>query len=206
MIPTLYSSGIYTITAPFNALLSNAALRLTCLAIRSFEDIYNEGEDVFTRYYQPAGVEESVFKSHAAAKVSIITLAKENGEQIHVPDVYLTNAPTGSSVPYVHTVLSISLGNIPEGLNLAFLITQLQNVTSDVIGKEATVAVHVAPTTDGVAVTPAQHASLETARNAAIELRETDYAKNLRLQQTIDTQMFKIGQLQQIIIDNDLLP
>lgn len=204
MIPTLYSSGIFSFSAPFDALLGGQPLRLTCIAIRGFEDVYAEGEDVFAKYYAPNSLDEAVFDAQRLAKVSIITFAKESGELLFVPSHYVGNTAIASSVPYAHTVLSISLGNIPEALDLSFLMTELANVCSDTLGKTPTVAVHIAPTTDGLGVTPAQHASLEAARQALITNRDSVYARNLTLQTQIATLLTKMATLEQLVIDNDL--
>lgn len=173
--PALYASGKYVLSAPF---VANPAKTYTCMAIRSFTDVTLLHEDVFVTYYQQYGITESEYELDVAAKVSIVTLMSESGEVIYVPDSHIESYPDISNIPYSRIVLSVDLGALPDVLGLDFLITQLQNAASAVIGVASpTVLTHKVPTTGFISAQ--DHASAEAARVAGITAVKSDYTRLL---------------------------
>lgn len=206
LIPALYSSGLFVIQAPFDALLGGNNYRLRCVAVRGFEDVYAEGKDVFKDYYEPSGLTNTVVAADQNDRVCIVTLESDTGLQFHIPSSYLGELPVGNTIPYSHVVLSISLSAIPDALDLTALKEQLETVTSDLIGVEPTVLEHRAPTIDGLAITPAAHATMETGRLAAIGTRDTVYSTNLKLMQLNNSLQQRLATLEDFIIANGLTP
>lgn len=196
--PLLHAKGTYTVLSPFT-LVSGAVYE--CIAIRSFVDLIKEGIDVFDRYYAPHSIDLADFNNDKALGINIITLASPNQPTIYIPDSYISAVPSLDTVAYSNVVLSISLGAVPDALDLSFLLTQLSETCSDVIGISPTVNKFVAPST-GV-VTASEHAVTEAARNAAITNRTTDRAKVLSLQNQLAEVTDKLAGLQAYVIEND---
>lgn len=180
--PPLHAKGLYTVTSPF-ALTANTIYE--CMAIRSFPDIVQLGIDVFKTYYEPLGLLESNYEADKAAGANIITLMSTDQPTVHVPDTYISAYPNMGNVAFNNVVLAMSIGPVPDGLDLTFLKQQLKATASDVIGLEPNISVAVAPST-GV-ITQTQADDLEVARQAAITNRTTDHAKLLALQGQYDT-------------------
>lgn len=199
--PSLYASGKYVLRTPF---VANADRSYTCMAIRSFNDIYELKEDVFTKYYESNGLSDIIFNEDKEARVCIVTLMSEDAQVIYVPDSYIESYPDVSNVLYSRIILSVDLGALPDKLNLDFLNTQISNIVGDVIGVAAPgILVHKAPTTGFISAEA--HADLEEARTAAITLIETDYAKVLQLQTQVDSQNQLIATMTDLLIDNGII-
>lgn len=195
--PPLRAKGIYQLKAPWSV---SPTLIYECIAIRSFADFLEKGEDVFKLIYEPKGLSQATFEADRALGAHIITLVSGTQPIIHVPDTYIEAYPLQNTVAYKTVVVSVSLGPLPDSLDLTFLKTQLQGVVSDVIGVTPEVKLHVLPALD--VITDTQHEALEAARQAAIANRKTDRARVLELQAQVAAMTQQIQTLEQIIIDN----
>lgn len=198
--PPLNARGRYQLKAPWQASMDKV---YRCIAIRSFDDIYELGMDVFLVYYEPLGIARSTYDQDRRLGANIITLATDDNELIYVPDTYIASYPDMSSINYSHVVLSCSLGPLADHVPLEFLTQQVANVVSDTIGIAPTINVHLAPHSD--AISPEQHEVLEAARAAAIKNRSTDYARVRELQIQNGALLQKVAMLEQIIKDKGLL-
>jgi hypothetical protein len=201
MTPSLHAAGLYQLASPWTI---PANVIYECIAIRDFDDFVKKGEDVFTLYYQPMGLDRSVYEADRALGADIITLASATHPTIYVPSTYIVAYPFLGDIKYSHVVLSVSLGALPDAMDLTFVKAQVAAVVSDSIGVVPTVNVNVAPSTG--LITQIEHQILETARQAAITNRKTDRAKLIEMQTLIDAQAQRIAGLEQIIIDAGLLP
>ena len=196
MTPALGAKGLYQLRAPWT-IAGNTTI-YTCIAIRSLDDFVDRGVDVLSKVYTPVQLDATALAADRTEGAMIITLASPNRPYIYVPDTYIEAYPTLDGVAYSHAVLSVDLGAIPDGLDLAFIKAQIQGVVEDSFGIiDATVNEHVAPSSGYVS--QSQHQALETARNAAINNRETDRSQVLKLQVTVAAQAQKIQELEAII-------
>jgi hypothetical protein len=186
--PPLATRGIYQLRQPWEVPSSKV---YTCYAIRSFQDIYELGEDVYKRYYQPYGVGLSEFEADAEAKAAIVTLISDDHDLVYVP------------VDYQRVVLSVDFGMLPDFLSLDHIRDQIATVGTEIIGKAPEVGEHVAPVSG--AVTPEEHQTLEASRLANIQFRSTDHARYLEQRRLNEALIEKVKTLEQIVIDNGLL-
>ncbi len=194
--PPLHAKGIYQLKAPWSI---SSTLLYECIAIRSFADFLEKGEDVFKTIYEPKGLSRAVYEADRAQGANIVTLVSGTQPVIHVPDTYIEAYPIQNTVAYKTVVLSVSLGPLPDTLDLSFLMSQVQGVVSDVIGVNSQVKLHVLPSPD--VITESQHQALETARQAAITNRKTDRARVLELQAQVAAMTQKIQTLERIIVE-----
>lgn len=208
--PPLLTKGRYTVTAPYT---TNPTAIYTCVAIRSFADIYQLGFDVYKTYYESMGLTNGAvvgsttfnFDAERARQPNIITLRSEDGTYLYVPDTYITSFPDMGEFLYNHMVLSVSLGALPDYLDLSALKAAVQGLVAQHFGvATAVVSEHRSPSTTNP--TRTQHESLEAARLGAITLLETDHAKALRLQAERNVLQAKVTALTTILQNNGLLP
>jgi len=176
LTPPLNATGRFTVSTPFDTVVFET-VAYQAVALRRFDDIVELGEDVYTKYYKPFGLSENVFRQDSRANVVIVSLMNPSGEITYVPDSYILRYPNQGDVKYNHVVLSVSLGILPDFLDLSFIKQQLASVASDTIGVVGAVKEHVAGTVG--TVTPEQHELMEVARIARITNRKTDRAKAL---------------------------
>ena len=198
--PPLATRGIYQLRQPWEVPSSKV---YTCYAIRSFQDIYELGEDVYKRYYQPYGVGLSEFEADAEAKAAIVTLISDDHDLVYVPDTYIQAYPEMGVVDYQRVVLSVDFGMLPDFLSLDHIRDQIATVGTEIIGKAPEVGEHVAPVSG--AVTPEEHQTLEASRLANIQFRSTDHALYLEQRRLNEALIEKVKTLEQIVIDNGLL-
>lgn len=198
LTPPLHAYGRYVLKAPWSA---NPSVLYTCAAIRSFDDIYKLGKDVYNTYYVPMGVTNGAviggsafsFESEKLLRPSIITLLGDDNTVIYVPDTFIAKYPDLADVKYSHMVLSISLGALPDYLDLGALKTGIAGVVAQTTGVVATVIEHRAPSTNNP--TSTQHDILEAARLAGITTNETLTARLLRTEQALQVAQQKIQAL-----------
>lgn len=198
--PPLLARGIYQLKEPWNAPGSKVYI---CYAIRSFKDLYELGKDVYSDFYQPKGLDRSVFAVDRDQNAAIITLISEDNDVIYVPDTYILSFPDMGEVVYQRVVLSVDFGILPDYLSFDYIQQELSATGSEIIGKAPDVSVHVAAISG--AVTPDEHQTLESSRLANIATQETDRAQYLQQLRLNDDLVQRIQTLEQIIIDNNLL-
>lgn len=124
--PELYAKGFFTFKLPW---VAKDGVVYECLAIRSFEDIYKLGVDVYNRYYLAAGIIEGQlldtgnfnFEEESKSRPNIITLKGSDGTMLYIPDTFIESIPDKGIVPYSEIVLAVSLGLIPDNENLSSL-------------------------------------------------------------------------------------
>lgn len=207
--PPLGTKGRYVLRTPWS---TNPTMLYTCLAIRSFDDIYKLGYDVYSTYYVPMGLTNGAvvggltfqFDAERNATANIITLRATDGTYIYVPDTYIASYPDMSEHTYSHMVLSVSLGALPDYLDLSAVKDAVSGIVAQTFGLTPTVKEHRTPSTANP--TAAQHEAMEASRTAAITLLETDHARALRYQGLNLVLQDKINALTAILSANNLLP
>lgn len=193
--PPLYARGLYDVAAPWAL---TPATVYVCAAIRSFNDLYEQGIDVYEEFYVPMGFADeaatlAAFEADQEAKAAIITLrAEDNSEYIYIPDTYINAYPGQDDVKYSHMVLSASLGPLPDYLDLTVAKDAVETKMLEILGVTAVVKEHRAASKDSIS--PSNHATLETTRQNNLSLQETDFARaerlvleNAELQQQVDS-------------------
>lgn len=201
IIPQIGSKGFFQVASPWQ-MPDNSVYE--CIAIRDFGDFTAIGEDVFELVYQPNRVPRDKFQADMAAGAKIITLASRTRPTMYIPTTYLTGYPMMDNVAYSHVVMGVSLGAIPDAMDLTFLKDQLSAVVSSVTGIMADIQVNVAPSDNYM--TAAQHANWVQARQDAITNRETDLARLLKAQGTISELRQIIAQYETIMRGAGILP
>ena len=200
MTPSMNARGVYRLRAPWTI---PAGVIYECIAIRSFDDFVDRGIDVVTKVYEPVGLTAAESASDRAEGAKIITLRSGTSPLIFVPDTYIESYPAQDGVAYSQVILSVNLGALPDGENLAFVKDQIVSTVEASFGLTPVVKENVAPSTNYVSAD--QHEALKLARAAAITNSTTDRARVIELQATVTSQAEQIRALEQILIDNGLL-
>lgn len=171
--PTVNATGKYKVRLPW---VINENSILTCIAIRSFDDIYNKNEDVYDVYYETAGaVNGSIvdnktfdFEKERLLLPNIITLQDVNGGIYYVPDTFIASIPTQSDIPYSERIISVSLGPMPDYLDISNITDELTDLVKSKTGmsvvtvREHSLALLDNPTYD-------EHLAMDRVRKASLE-------------------------------------
>ena len=204
MTPPLHVQGRFVTKSPWE--LPNT-LVYECIAIRSFEDIYKLGIDVYDTYYVPMGLVNSptfVFSDEKVVRANIITLKGSDGSIVYIPDTYILSFPNAGTVKYHHVILSASLGALPEYLDMTALQREIENLISGKTGVSASVKEMVAPTTDQP--TKENHEILEASRIGSIRSFENDYTRLKKEEAKSALLQAKVNALTTILRANNILP
>lgn len=202
--PVIGATGRFMLKLPWKA---DANTTYEVLAIRSFDDIYKLGDDVYSIYYKPMGLVEGLagfkFKDEVALKPNIVTLKGLNGSIVYVPDTYIVSFPSLGNVQYHHVIITASLGALPEQVDLSIIKDDIQNLIEARIGAKTVAKIMTAPATNQP--NAEQHEALEAARTGSIREYENDYTKVKRQQDTIGKLTAKVEALTQVLKANNLI-
>lgn len=208
--PVLNVKGRFLLKAPWSA---NPNILYTCISLRTFDDIYKFGTDVYKTFYEAMGVTSGSvtftpqpfdFQKEKKDGVLIVTLKGDDNSVIYVPDSFIDKQADNSEVVYSHIVLSASLSILPDTTDLTALKTSLAAIIQGAVGVATQVKEMRLPTDNNP--TKQEHNVLEAVRRGSITLLETDKARANRLQSENTLLQAKIATLVQILKDNNLLP
>jgi hypothetical protein len=199
LIPAISTRGLYTLEAPFNAQVL-AGVPYTCVAVRKLEDIIAAGGDPKALYYDANNVAGSVYETDVANGVCIVSLQAVEGSWIYVPSSFISVMPDQGGIPYRTIVLGVSLGAIPDALDLGYIKTQIGALVKDNLGVESEIQeVAISPPGN---LSQAEHDTLEAARQVNITNRTTERAKLLAVTAERDAALAKVAELEAYIIAN----
>lgn len=184
--PTINTQGLFEVQSPFN--LGTKRI-YEVIAIREFPDLWAENIDVFQEYYEPHGLEESIYQRDKKLGAAIITLQGEEGV-VYIPDTFIVSYPDLGLANYRHVVLSVSLGPMHTSKDLSGLMREIAGVCSKFVGVNAKVKQHTAPIRE--ALTNDEAKQLEKVREGMKNIpvtAELQHLEQLRKNQAIVQQI-----------------
>lgn len=196
LTPPVGASGIFALASPFDVQLI-PGVSYTCIAVRKFADIQKLGVDPFSVYYVPNSLSEAIYTADVTAGECIVTLRSNGGTFLYVPTSYITSYPNMGGIPYTAIILGISLGAIPNTLDLTAVKTKISNVVQDSFGITPQIQQAAISETKNMSISDAN--AIESARLASITDDQTDYAKYLAVNALYQTALDKITELETYI-------
>lgn len=209
LTPPLRARGRYKVREPFRI---SDEVDYTCIAIRTFKDMYREGTNPYTAIYSKVGLIDGAivnsetfnFSREEDRGINIITLTDDLGRSFLIPDNYITSYPSSTSVEYREIILSCSLGALPLDTDTTLAEQAIIDAVGAQFGITPTVMTHSLATLNNP--TYEQHLALEQARFAAMETGTTSTAIIEGLRADLELRDKTIQTLTQILKDNNLLP
>ena len=202
--PPMYTKGRFVVTAPWSF---SPTVIYECIAIRSFEDVYKQLIDVYEAFYKPMGLIDGVngfiFSDEKAKAPNIITLVGSDGTVNYVPDTYIQAFPVMADTPYHHVALTVSLGALPEYVEVDLVAREVSDLVSAKIGTNATASIGVAPLSSQP--TREQHETIETARLNAIKTFENNVTQIAKLQAENALLKSKLDAATQVLLNHNLV-
>lgn len=194
--PLVDSAGSFKLKAPFNSLVTTNSI-YTCRSIRSINDYIALGDNVYEKFYEPFNLGEEIYFEDLKNNVKIASLQAGIGDWIYVPCSFILEAPNINGVKYVSIVLGISLGAIPDTMNLESIIEQFKEITAHTLGIESEVK---AVLTDQPVMLPHDdHVRLESIRTNKITNVSSDKVLIQQLQRDIEMKDVKLKELERYI-------
>lgn len=196
--------GIFTLAPPYaDDVLPD--VEYTLAAVSSITALEQHAINVKSTVFLSKGLTEENYLECVEGGIQLATLTSAGQPTIYVPETYISITPNQNVVPYYEPVISMSLGILPQALDLTLLRQQIAAVVSDVIGVELPIDhVILGALPLAKAISADKHAELETKRLALIETRTSDRAKYLQLLAKYDEVLKVNNDLSKIIVDSGL--
>lgn len=194
LTPNIGIKGAFLLKAPF---ATEADVEYTVVALRSIAEFTAKTGDPVELIYKKVGLGRPELTADQAEGAIIVVLSTKAGVLMYVPDTYILSYPFMGSIPYSHIILSVSLGMLPDDMDLTGAQQVVTSAVSDAIGVEPTVFISKGEVTD--MIDEQRHVQLTISREAAIKNRETDRAKALRLASELQTANERIAEYELII-------
>jgi hypothetical protein len=131
--PTPGQTGQWKLKAPYDSLMAPKTL-YTCQSVQSINSYIASGESVYDRYYGPLDVSTDQYQQDVGDNVFIVGLQAGTGEWVYVPASFIEEAPNDNGVKYIPVVLGVSLGAVPDSVNLEPIIQQVKNLVEATFG------------------------------------------------------------------------
>lgn len=195
--PSFGAAGSWELKSPYAEAFDDT-LYYTCEAIDGFDALLKDNVDIFTEFYVPYGIAESIYDDDYTADESIVTLLAPDGTVFKVPTSYIASYPDAKSVGYSHGFIAVDLGLLPTRLDMDPLLETLKQYTDAELGVASAVKLVLMPS--GGSVSYVQHNKLEKARIANISYLENPANALKTAQATITAQEERIDTLQQAIL------
>lgn len=207
-VPSLDTRGRFVLTSPF---IAKSDVIYSVIALRELADIYLSGIDVYTTYYESAGlvndveVNGSVFSFDDESSLSpiIVTLEGTDGSLTYVPSTYIESFPNMGEVTYSRVVLSADVGALPDTVSVASILVDIEDLISSRFGVDATVKINrafadVQPTSD-------EHEILEASRIGSISRSDNNYSEIIRLKNLLNLENLKVQSMTRMLVENNII-
>lgn len=209
--PVYRSVGRYTVRSPFTVLNT---VDYTCVAISTFQDLYDKGIDPYTTIYVPVGLSTGVtlsdgtlfdFDKEALLGINIISLADPSGKIIHIPDNYISSVPTTTGIAQERVILSADLGLLPVNTDITTAIKAVSDTVNSYFGI-TTVQVKANRVASTRSLTYEEALRLKQTRDNAVNLQTTKDAQIADLKNKLDLAQRTNQTYAQILKDNNIMP
>ena len=201
-VPQIGTTGLYSLLPPFNTQLVADTL-YSCIAVRKLSDILAAGGDPFAEFYEPHDIDASKYEADVAMDVCIVSLQAGSHVVLRVPSSYITGLPNIGGVPYLTMALGISLGSIPNKLDLTYIKSKIRDDVAEYMGVES--EIHEMAISLPILLSNEQAQIVETARQAKIGTVVTDWSKYLAEKALRESAEQRIQELEAFIKANHIV-
>lgn len=198
-LPHIGAKGRYVFKAPLDTRVGNKVY--TCIAIRDFSDVINQGRDPQALYYAPLSLDAMDYHLDLSSNPHLISLQSEMGDVVVVPASYIESFPIAGGIAYEVMGLVVNLGALPIDYTLTHIHTAIKEVVLANLGVDAQVQSVKLSETEFLSAN--EHATVEAARNQAITNRKTQHARLLEAQARIQELESERAALIQYIEENN---
>lgn len=199
VIPTIGSSGYFSLKTPFNTLLTEGE-RYTCQGIRRISDYVANNENPKDTIYIKYGLSQEDFDRDKEVDMSIASLQSDKGHWLYVPCTYILSYPEVNGIPYRAMALVVSLPSLPADTDFSSIISTFKNVVLNRLGVDS--SVKLVETSRVVLVTDDIHEAKSAERELRALDKTTDYGRAQKLEMELTNARYIIEQLEKFILDN----
>lgn len=107
-------------------------------AIRTFPELKRANIDVFSKYYEPAGLTRQDFLDDADMEASILTFKSTDGEIRYIPNTFVESYPGQTALDYRRNIVVLDCGLVPAYVDINKLSVDLGNLATSMVGVQVT--------------------------------------------------------------------
>lgn len=196
-LPSVGHTGVFSVKEPF-VLKDDVSYK--CTGVFSFDAADKNNVDVLTTIFVANNLTNDDYLASKSAGSMVVTLEDGLGDIVTLPDDYILSLPSGESVPYSEHVITLTVGQLPDNVDLDTLLTDVVQRASGFTGVTCTGEVHKFVVNEHVS--KEQHAEFEKAREAKLTYDKPDCGLLADSNATIAGLKQRVEQLEQIILDH----
>lgn len=201
VLPSIGSSGLFKIAAPFNATIRPDE-KYTVKAIRTISELESNGIDVKKTRYIDNGLTESNYNDDLLVDMHIVTMQSGYGQWYEVPARYIEKFPRIDGVAYTRRNIVVQIPFVEKGTDYTLLMDDIKQVAMDHIGAEVGVAQVEVSTS--IILSEQEHAVKKAQRKLNKNLNPSQLAINKELRSQNQLLRDKIAMLENYIISKGL--
>lgn len=199
LIPSIGMKGIWTTIAPFDTALT-ASTVYECVSVRKLADVIASGEDGYAKYYKPYAAPLTDYVNDARSGTCIISLVSGNGQWRYIPSNRILATPSMAGVKYNRLVMGITLGELPDTMDLSPLSEAVALAVHHFLAIDAPVQLIVTSAT--ILKTQDDHTARMASINASRDLNKNDYTRNVELTAEVLSLRNKLAIAERYILDH----
>ena len=196
LTPPINSTGSFTFSAPFDAIIPNDQ-ELTVTSVRSIPELEQSSVDILNTIYIPNNMTEDVYKQDVIKNVPIVFLVNEGGITYTVPANKINTIPDITGVKYQERILAVNLGPIPVITNLDQAKEILKQDVYDTLGIDT--EVQVVNSSAVVLMTKEEDAIYTQLKNNRASINKSYRTRYLETKELLEKRDAKIASLEQYI-------
>jgi hypothetical protein len=183
LVPPINIKGKFRVTDELNGIIrSDVEYKVT--GVRSIKDIIADGIDVKQLVYLNQGLTEDEYKQDLEDDVPIVTLQSPSNDIYNIPASKIISIPDYTGVKYTERTIAINLGQLPDKLDLDFIIPDINDLIKSRIGVEPKTKVF--KTSQPIIYTHTEYETNEAIRKAVITNNESCFSKLQKLNTAFD--------------------
>ena len=133
MTPNVGDVGRFEVGTPFrNDSFFTHSLQV--MRTESFGVLIEDGEEPYSQYYEPLGIEHAAYRRDVAGKEVMVSLRSTNGETRKIPSSYILTLPKTGGIEYVPVSMVIRLPSMYGATAYDAVIEALREVVQKTLG------------------------------------------------------------------------
>lgn len=133
MTPNVGDVGRFGVGAPF-ANDSFFTHSLQVMRVETYGALIEDGEEPFSLYYEPHGIEHAVYRRDVAGKEVMVSLRSTSGELRKIPSSFILTLPKTGGIEYLPVSLVVQLPSMYGGTSYNATIESLRDIVYKNLG------------------------------------------------------------------------
>lgn len=142
LLPPINTKGVFIFHPPYGDDLDINKKEYEVVEIRKLKALYDDGLDPLNSIYIKNGLTKEDFADDLEKEVPIVTLAMDNERYIYVPADKIKEIPAIVGYTATERLLTLSLGLVPDNINLDLLYENIAMLVHDTISIKPDVTEH----------------------------------------------------------------